>query len=291
MAPPARFGEVYDRGYAHYEGQRLGRLHAVWALARYSIKRAVGIKKSWTAKIVPIILYVAIALPVIVGIGIRAFLPTSDVLPYQGFLILAFTIEGIFVATIAPEMLSPDRHDNVLALYFSRAITRLDYLLAKLLATGLLTLTISLVPAVVLWLGYQLLAKAPLTAMAHNLDDLGRIAVAGVLIAFYLGAVGLLVSSFTGRKSVAVAIIVVLFLSTTALANALFFALKVGFRRYVIFLDASNTVTGLIASLFHIRGTPMVRAAGFPLWAYIVEMGVVVVISCAIMYWRYVPHD
>ena len=70
---------------------------------------------------------------------------------------------GIFVATIAPEMLCPDRRENVLTLYFSRAITRLDYVLAKLAATAILTLTLSFVPAAILWLFRNLLADAPLS--------------------------------------------------------------------------------------------------------------------------------
>ena len=54
-AESPRYGEVYDRGYTHYDGERLGRGHAFGALIRYSIQRALGIKKPWTAKVVPII--------------------------------------------------------------------------------------------------------------------------------------------------------------------------------------------------------------------------------------------
>src|SRR4051812_43250595 len=54
-----RYGEVFDRGYKHYDGPRLGRQHARRALVGYSVKRAMGIKKSWTAKVIPIFLYIA----------------------------------------------------------------------------------------------------------------------------------------------------------------------------------------------------------------------------------------
>ncbi len=71
-APPATpaYGEIYDRGYRHYDGEREGRLHAIWARARYSMARALGIKKGWTSKIIPILLYTGALLPVIIGIGI-----------------------------------------------------------------------------------------------------------------------------------------------------------------------------------------------------------------------------
>ncbi|HET6494417.1 MAG TPA: hypothetical protein VFH61_03515 [Thermoleophilia bacterium] len=34
MNEPARYGEVYDRGYKHYEGERLGPPQAFRALTR-----------------------------------------------------------------------------------------------------------------------------------------------------------------------------------------------------------------------------------------------------------------
>ena len=134
MGPQSqRYGEVFDRGYKHYDGPRLGRMHAIWALTLYSIKRAMGIKKNWTAKVTPFVLYAAVAIPVAVGIGIRAFVEDAEIFDYVGFYGYVFIILGVFVASIAPEMLCGDRRENVLALYFSRAITRIDYLVAKLL--------------------------------------------------------------------------------------------------------------------------------------------------------------
>lgn len=293
-APAAPYGEIYDRGYAHYGGPRLGRRHAIWALARYSMGRALGIKKGWSAKIIPILLYAGVLIPVVVSIGIRAFLttllPGANPLDYPDFFGVIFLIEGIFVATIAPELLCPDRQERVLPLYFSRAITRADYVFAKLVAAGLLTLTVSLVPAALLWLGRQLLEPAPIEAMRANLDDLGRIAVAGVLIAFYLGAIGLVISSFTGRKSIAVGIIVLGFLLTESIAGALAFALEGNafVERYIGFLSASQTSAGLVQQLFG-------QSAGFgvetPVTVTAAVMLGVIFLCVAVTYLRYVPDE
>src|SRR3954454_5228192 len=193
---PGRFGEIYDRGYQHYLGKRLGRRHAIWALIIYSIKRAMGIKKSWTAKVIPIILYLAVIGTVLVVIGIEAFAgsATGNVMTYAEYFSFIYLIEGAFVATIAPEMLCGDRRENVLSLYFSRAITRWDYVVAKLLATAILTMTTSTVPATVLWLFRQLLADSPLHALRTNLDELAKVIVVGTLIAGLLGCGGLVIS-------------------------------------------------------------------------------------------------
>jgi ABC-2 type transport system permease protein len=291
---PSRYGEVFDRGYARYDGPRLGRRGAYFALVRYSIKRALGIKKSWTAKIIPIFLYVAVFVPVIVTVGILAFMPSADVIDYPGFYGLVFGIEGIFVATIAPEMLCGDRRENVLPLYFSRAIKRSDYLVAKLLATAILTLTISAIPGILLWLGEQFLQNSPLSAMAHHLDDLGKIVLVGTVIAFYLGAIGLTVSSFTGRKSIAVAVIVVGFGLSFTFAHLLVAALSDNAqRRFFIFLSPADVVANFTNSLFNV---PPSELADFPsdafsTWGYLAGVVAVVAICLVIMYWRYVPDE
>src|SRR5680860_217169 len=180
------FGEVYDRGYQHYEGERLGRRHAFRALTTYSMKRALGAKKSWTAKMVPALMYVAAGLMVVIPLGIRAFFDEVSVVEYWEYFFSIFLILGVFVASVAPEMLCNDRSENVLSLYFARAITRMDYLFAKLLGTALLTLTITLLPMAIYWLGRQLLEDSPLSAMKDNAGDLWRVIVMSVVTALYL---------------------------------------------------------------------------------------------------------
>jgi ABC-2 type transport system permease protein len=288
---PARYGEVYDRGYKHYDGPRLGRRHAFWALARYSMKRALGIKKGWTSKVVPILLYVAVALVVVIPLGVEAFIPAASILEYWDFFGFIFLIEGIFVATIAPEMLCGDRRENVLALYFSRAITRLDYLLAKLVAAAILTLTMSLVPPAFYWLGRQFLDDNPMTAFKNHADDLGRIVVCGVLIAAYLGALGLAVSSFTGRKSIAVAIIIVGFVISTSLAYALAAAIDDDITRYFVFLSPVDVIETLSYRLFEQPISQDEFGQALSLWQIVAGMLGTVALALGVMYWRYVPNE
>jgi ABC-2 type transport system permease protein len=253
MSSVARqYGEIFDRGYAHYDGPRLGQAHAIWALARYSMARALGLRRSWMAKIIPMLLYAAVAVPVAVSLGVRTFLPAADFLGYAEFFGGIFLVEGVFVAMIAPEMMSSDRHDRLLPLYFSRPIGRYAYVLAKLLGAGILTLSISLLPAVVLWLGTGLLSRQPVTALQESLDDLGRIVVAGTLIAFYLGAIGLTIASFTGRKSVAVGVTILGFVLSESLAVAILQALRdqPELARWSFALSPSRTTAAMVSELF-----------------------------------------
>jgi hypothetical protein len=294
MAEPSRYGEVFDRGYKHYDGPRLGRRGAFFALVRYSIKRAVGIKKSWTAKIIPILLYVAAFVPAIIYIGVSALVPDADIWEYPDFFVNIFVIEGIFVATITPEMLCGDRRENVLSLYFSRAIKRSDYILGKLAAAALLTVTISVLPAILLWIGSQLLDDSPLTAMKNNLDDLGKILIVGMAIAFYLGAIGLLISSFTGRKSIAVAVIMIGF----GVATSLQIALRAAFEdndnnRFFVFLSPATTAINFTESIFNSSTEPFpdFPVDNFTTLEYFSGMAVIVIACILVMLWRYVPDE
>ncbi len=286
------FGEVYDRGYQHYTGPRLGRAHAFRALTGYSTKRALGAKKRWTAKVVPVILYVAVALLVIIPLGIQAFIDSAEVLQYWEYFSVAWLILGVFVATIAPEMLCSDRREKTLILYFSRPITRLDYLLSKLLATALLTLTITMIPLIVFWLGRQLLEDSPVRAMGDHLGDLGKIILVSVLVSAYLGALGLVISSFTGRKAIAVGVIIVAFIFFNALAAVLQEAFgNADQKAWFALISPIRTISEFVLGIWGQQNGD--GAFGNPLntWIYGAVMIVVILISCAIMYWRYVPED
>ena len=287
----ASYGEVFDRGYQHYDGLRLGRTQAFRSLIGFSIKRAMGIRKPWTSKILPILLYTAAIIPLIVMIGVAALVPQVEFASYSGYFAAIFTIEGIFVATIAPEMLCPDRREKTLPLYFARAISRSDYVFAKLLATILLTMTMSLIPAVILWIGRQLVADSPWTAMKDHVGDLGRVLLAGVLIALFLGTAGLMISSLTDRKGVAVTVIIIGFLLLTGATHAAFSVLDQDWRRYLIFLSLQDVIAGVLSHLFHDVNSQLVEVANFSLSVYIGYILVMVVVFILIIRWRYRPQD
>ena len=287
--PPAispRYGEVFDRGYQRYGGARLGRGHGVWAVARYSMRRAMGLKKSWSSKVIPFFVYIAAALTALIPIGIEAFIGRESI-GYPDFFGLLYVLQGIFIATIAPEFLCGDRRENVLSLYFCRAITRLDYLLGKVLGAGLLALTVTLLPAVVLWFGRQLLAEAPLEALWDNLPDLGRLTFIGVMLAIYLSTGGLMISSFTGRKSIAVAVIIVGIVVIESLVGLLSLALEGDIRRAIAFISPSSMAAGLAVRLFR----PAEPDFSFAWWAYALAMVITILGCLAVMYRRYVRED
>jgi len=291
--PPAgRYGEVFDRGYAHYNGPRLGRRQAFRSLVGYSTKRALGIRKSWTAKILPFLLYTAAVVPLVIMIGISALVPDAGFASYSDYLAAIFLIVGIFVATAAPEMLCVDRRERTLPLYFSRAIARFDYVLAKVVAMTLLTMTLSMVPSIILWFGRQLVSDSPWQAMGDNVGDLWRVVFVGALIALVLGTGGLMISSFTDRKGVAVTVIIIGFLIVTAMAN---FGMELldeyDWSRYLILFSIQDTFLAISDHLFHDSADWSIEQANLSLPLYLGYVLSLVAIGILILRWRYSPRD
>lgn len=287
----AGYGEVFDRGYSHYDGPREGRRRAIQSLFIYSMKRAMGIRKSWTAKVLPILLYVSSFVPLIVMIGISALLPDAEVASYPDYFAGIFTLVGIFAATVIPELLVPDRHEKTLPLYFARAITRFDYVFAKLAAAAVLTMTISVLPAIILWLGTQLVAESPASAMRDNIGDLGRVILLGTLIALTLGTIALVVSSMTNRKGVAIAVIVIGFIVVTSLVEPTVTELDLDWRRYAVLAAMPLVFDAIAASLFDSRPDRIVQIADLPMWMYYAWVCFIIVAGSLFVRWRYSPRN
>jgi ABC-2 type transport system permease protein len=289
---PARYGEVFDRGYKHYDGPRRGRRGAVTSLIGYSMKRAMGIRKSWTAKILPFLLYLSASIPLVVMIGITAIAPQVDFFSFSDYFGAIFMLVGLFVAICAPEMICVDRHERTLPLYFSRAIYRRDYVFAKMVAILLLTMTMTALPGALLWLGVQLTSKNIQQAMRDNIGDLGRVVFLGLITALVLGSMGLMISSFTNRKGVAITIILIGFIVFTGAANGLAEALEeYSWSRYFLLADLSTMTLNLSDNLFHDVEDEMVLRAGFSTPQIVGYFLALSALSWIVLRWRYAPRD
>jgi ABC-2 type transport system permease protein len=290
----SQYGEVFDRGYKHYDGPRRGRRGAITSLIGYSMKRAMGIRKSWTAKIMPFLLYLSASIPLIIMIGITAIVPEFEFASYTDYFAGIFTLVGLFVAICAPEMICVDRHERTLPLYFSRAIYRGDYVFSKVIAMALLTMTMTALPGALLWLGRQLTAENIRQAMSDNIGDLPKIIFLGVITSLMVGTLGLMISSFTNRKGVAITIILIGFLVLTGAAQALSFALEdYEWSRWFLLGDLATIVTSLSIHLFDDATTPneFVERAGFSLEGLIAYMVLLIALGWLVLRWRYAPRD
>lgn len=202
---------VADVAYTRYDGPRSGRLAAIWSLARWSSLRALGARRGWKTKVIPITLILLGFAPALVVLGLRAlFGPTvfrgglANALPYADYTGTIGVVILVFSVVVTPELLCPDRRDRTLSLYFSTAIGRGDYVLGKVLAALMPILLVTLIPPLILYAGNLLFAVHPVGYLDKHAADIPRIIGSGLLIGIFYALVGLAISSLTARRAFAV---------------------------------------------------------------------------------------
>lgn len=209
-------GSIYDLGYRGYQGVRLGRRHAVASLVRQSFRQCWGLGRPGRAKIVPFGLAAIATVPAVVQLGFAALagrlgageaIEAASPIRYETYYPLIAQVVFLFAAAQAPELLARDMRHRVLALYFSRAIRREDYALAKFAALALAMLVLVLFPQVLIFVGRALLAPDIPSSIAEDAPGLPAIVGQAVLTAALLAALGLALASFTPRRAYATAAI------------------------------------------------------------------------------------
>ncbi|MGI8937292.1 MAG: hypothetical protein ACR2JF_03560 [Iamia sp.] len=213
-SPVGRPARILDRGYRTYGGPRSGVPGAVSTLFRHSIQRALGLRRSTWAKILPVASVAISYVPAIVFIGLVALLPEEDAvgieLPTYGdyFRFIAAAII-LFIAFVGPEVLCTDRRTGMLGVYLASPLTRDTYLGAKALATFAVLSLVTVGPPLLMLIAYVIQGVGP-DGPAGVAGSLVRIVVAGgVLSALYTG-VSMGVSALTDRKAFATAALLLL---------------------------------------------------------------------------------
>lgn len=222
---PGASGAVYDRGYRPFEGERGGRGAARWALIRASVRRALGLRRSWQQKVAPFVLLGIAVIPAAINVGIGYVTRDSvgdriEIITYRDYVGVS-TALLVFVALASPDVMCPDRRQRVLPLIFSRQLTGRDYVVAKLAAICGLLFLFSFIPQVVLYVGQTLVSDDALGYVRGHTDVLWKVPVAVAILSLYYGVIGVAIASTTSRRIVAGACIVGLFLVTSVIAGAL----------------------------------------------------------------------
>ena len=222
---PVGHGAVYDRGYrpATAVRPRASGGAATMALWRASIRRALGLRRSWRQKVAPFVLLAVVTLPAVINVGIGyvtrdRVVNRIEIVNYRDYVGVSSALL-LFVAIIAPDVMCPDRRQRVLPLMFARPLTGLDYVVAKFGAIASIMVAFSLLPQMVLFLGNMLVSDSALDYLTGHLDMLWKVPAAVLVLAVYYAIVGVAVSSLTDRRIVAGTCIIGIFLVTSIAAG------------------------------------------------------------------------
>jgi len=213
-------GAVYDRGYRPYDGPRGGRRAATIALYKATVRRALGLRRSWRQKVAPFVLLGIATIPAIVNVGIgyvtrnEIFQDRIAIITYREYVGVSSTLL-LFVALVAPDVICPDRRQRVLPLMFARPLTGMDYVGAKVGAITTILFFFSFLPQVVLFVGSMLVSDSSFEYLTDHTDVLWKVTLAVAALSIYYAIIGLAISAITDRRIVAGAAIIGLFLVTS----------------------------------------------------------------------------
>lgn len=216
---------MYDRGYRRYDGPRGGRWAAVRALFLGSVRRALGLRRSWKQKVLPWLLLAVAAAPaaVFVGVGyVTRDTPAADFefITYRDYVGVS-TALLLFVAVTAPDLICPERRQRVLPLIFSRPLTGRDYVLAKAGAVFAVVFAFGFLPQVLLFVGQMLVSDAALTYLRQNAEVLWQAPLSVAVLAAFLALLGTAIASLATRRMVAAAAFLGLFLVSSSVSGVL----------------------------------------------------------------------
>jgi ABC-2 type transport system permease protein len=211
---------IHDIGYRRYEGPRLGRGYVVRSLYTYSMRTAFGIGRGAKAKIFPWLVIGIVGSMAIVAVAVRSL--TGEVFTtYLDFAqSMSFPVM-LFLAAVAPELVSRDLRDGTLPLYFSRPVRRYEYPLVKFAALVTAVFLLLGGPQLLLFIGSAFSRDDGLSGAWKEFQDLLPGLAAAGIYALGLAGISLLVSSLTGRRAFAAAGVVAVFLLTAPIAGTM----------------------------------------------------------------------
>jgi len=285
-------GAVYDRGYRPYDGPRGGRRAAVLALWKASVRRAIGLRRTWRQKVLPFGLLAVVCIPAAVNVGIGYATRNS---PLEGFSFFTYReYVGVssslllFVAVCSPDVICPDRRQRVLPVIFARPLTGSDYVLAKLGAIGSIVFAFSFLPQVLLFVGQTLVSKeGSLAYVRDNAEILWQVPVAVAVLAVYYAALSLAIASLTPRRVVAGAAIFGVTIISSIVAVILEEADALSGRGTLFNVLALPLEVRDLIFLGHIhQDSDLAGVAGggaLALVTYLVVLG----LSLGVLFWRY----
>lgn len=303
-AAPAATGNIYDLGYRGYDGPRLGRRHAIRALYISSLRAAFGIGRGGRAKIAPFALALLAMLPAVVAVGFDALVARFGEIDGQGpgglespiqygtYLGLTMTLLILFCAAQAPELMGRDQRHRVLVLYFSRALERIDYVVAKVAALATALVLVLAAPLLLIFIGRVLAARDVPDAFLANVPAVAPAFFVVPVAALLLGTLGLAVAAMTPRRAYATAGIIALFIIPPIMIALVTEIARGDVARYSVLFGVAQVLDGVNAFAFdRTPSDDLVRASRLPGLLYVAVAAGMTVAALAVLIRRYQRID
>ncbi|HVR83234.1 MAG TPA: ABC transporter permease subunit [Planctomycetota bacterium] len=275
---------IYDQSYTPWTGTYTSRAARIRAMIEMEL--SLPFRNTW-------ILIVVLAAFAIVGSWLLVlFLITSAQVPpvfaignriyREGFLNnpLFSMILMVLSATVGASLIARDVRHRALLMYFSRSISRADYLLGKFLSLVLFLLFVTLVPGLLLFLGQLGMSQERITP-AERFGDLGSIFLHSLILTVPMSAVVLAFSSMTKRTYLAAILWVIFYFLSSSLSPTLVFALKADWPKMLSW----QNLTAHLGDLCYAQRGPPNAILDCGAWPPLLILGGATILSLALV-WR-----
>jgi ABC-2 type transport system permease protein len=298
VAASSPAGSIYDLGYRHYEGKRRGRVFATWSLYVDSLRGIWGFGRPMSAKAAPFIMAALYALPAVIVLAFSSTISKSiatgatnpaDLPNYANYFEGIGTFIVLFLVAQAPEVVCRDQRYQVLPLYFTRAMGRSDYAMARLLSLATALFLVLMVPVIALFIGDILMGTDAFKAVESEWPKALPSIPANLLIAASMASIALALSSYSPRRAYAAVGVLAYFLLVEFVPIVIYGIGHEAGAKWVDFLPLITPITGLSRANDWFFGTPI--PADFPssigAGAYVLASIASTLLFTGILVWRY----
>jgi ABC-2 type transport system permease protein len=281
---------IYDLGYRSYDGARLGPGYAVYSLWLYTLRAIFGLGRSFMAKAFPIGLAIVAAVPALVQLAVAAIAPEdfeyTSAEEYFGFISLVL---ALFCAVAAPEVIGRDQRNRTLALYFSRSLSRNNYVTAKLAALGSAVALVLVIPQLLLLTGNAVATEKIVDSLKTDAELVPPILACALLIGAMMSGISLAIACQTPRRAWSTGGIIAYFVIASVLGSILFEVISGEGRDYALLISPLSVLEGSVHWIFNSAPHPESEIAQTELsgaFYFLAALGYSIV-SLAIVYRRF----
>jgi ABC-2 type transport system permease protein len=258
----------------------------------HNLRMIFGLGRPVSSKVAPWLLVAAAYVPAVVQAGFGALEQTTAdvelILPEEYYTYIQIVL-AIFVAVVAPELAGRDQRSRTLSLYFSRAIVRDDYALAKYaaLVTGMLLLTLG--PQVLLFLGNGLTLDDVGGYARDNWNDLPASFASAVLVSTLLAGIGLAVAAQTSRRAYSTIAIVALLVVSSVVGATMVESIESDLGRYGVLISPFDMAEGFTYWFFGAQPEQDTAVDTADLWGgtYGIVATLISLVCLALVLYRY----
>ncbi|MBN1331066.1 MAG: ABC transporter permease subunit [Candidatus Heimdallarchaeota archaeon] len=279
---------VFDGIYRGYTGEFKGRISRIWAIGSQSFRVQFSGRKIIPLLILcnlPVISFtlMIIFMSIFLG-GITGFLGEFfGSLDEATFLVISVTFNPgmiflpiVFISTLNAGTIANDKKHNSLALYMSRPISRIDYVIGKAISVYFVSAFTTIIPWLTFLLAFTLLRGVSGAMFLETIWVYLSTIASGIVVIFFVGSIVLLFSSMSSQ-SVLSGILAILILYLPSLLSSIVSAWTN--NNWIDYFSISQLITSAVYLMF---GKPTTDLFGIPFLEISINGGISLMLMLSI---------